>query len=303
MHAHTHTNRRGGMRAGFTLMEMLLALLVLFVLMGLLISGARLATGAARRAADRAAAAGLRQAVVHFRQQMGFIPPLVMDLGPPPNFAGGPLVGTAPDRRPQVYLLSDPNHLAFLRTPFPPQVWDPRFSIYSLAYYVVGVLEEDGVPGPGFRAVRRDGSFERQGRTFDPLFDTSRGASVAELSPAGAGRIVLRDRNGVAFRYYRWEHGNAATGEVNSLADLNVPLMVGDPAEQIHLRTATFAVVAAGPNGLFGNEHQLPPDHPQYMDLEQMMSRLGIRDQGSLAANIARVWREASSDNIIEVGQ
>jgi hypothetical protein len=82
------------------------------------------------------------------------------------------------------------------------------------------------VPGPGFRAVKRDGSFEKGGRTFSPFFDVSKNAKAVFDTQPGTFRIVLQDSHGVAFRYYRWRHNDPVT----DVASLNIPWMVSaDP--------------------------------------------------------------------------
>src|SRR5204863_1758069 len=153
---------------------------------------------------------------------------------------------------------------------------DLRFSVYSLPYYMLGVLDMkrdtadpnsmpvDGFAGPGFRTVKGDGTFNTGGRVFQPFFDVSRGSASVYAVDGTLGKVELRDRNGVAFRYYRWERGRAQAsqqgpaGTVVDLADLNVPMFLGDPAQNEQLKKARWAIVGAGPNGLFGNEEQLP---------------------------------------------
>jgi hypothetical protein len=116
----------------------------------------------------------------------------------------------------------------------------------------------------------------------------------------GPERVQLQDVHGVAYRFYHWEHGQAAGGQIGqvlSAADLNVPAIVGDPTEDASLRDAQDAIVAAGPNGVFGDEMGLPLWHPQYMDAATMASRLNISD----SSNPAKLIEAAMSDNIVEV--
>lgn len=306
------TGRRGTAR-GFTIMEMMLVLLVIFVLMGLLLGGIRHMSKFARVTADRASVASLKQAVTKFEQEMGFPPPFVWDM--PVAAAGvvqGPLPATAP-YKPVVFDAGQPQQVSFLRTQPPAAAPDLRFSVYSLSYYVVGVLDQprdgtangpaiDGLAGPGFRTVRPDGSFNVAGRVFQPFFDVSRNANAVYATDAAQGRIELRDRNGIAFRYYRWEAGDPSSnppGAILTPANLNVPMFLGDPSTNEQLKKARWAIVGAGPNGLFGNEEQLPSGHPQYLTSIEVRARLGL--PGS--ASFQQVWEKASADNVMEIGQ
>jgi type II secretory pathway pseudopilin PulG len=326
------TGSRSRARA-FSLVEMLLVILVVFMLMGLLLGGFRFARNYAKRQADRTSVKSLQQAVSYFSQQMGFVPPLIKDFGDPPAFGGSPIKLVNNENRPNTYTASVPTDLDFLRTTPNPAQPDLRFSIYSFSYYLLGACDEDrltgavppaqqmsidGVRGPGMFAVKRDGTFERSGKRFEPFFDTSRNAKavVTDTITGGPGRIELRDSNNVAFRYYRWEHGAPGTGQVVDAADLNVPVMLGlgrvpapnpmdvrqwikDIARAMpEVKSAKFAIVAAGPNGLFGNEDQLPPNHPQALSLSQMAAKLGISD-----SDPDRVAQLAAEDNVVEVGK
>jgi prepilin-type N-terminal cleavage/methylation domain-containing protein len=178
----------------------------------------------------------------------------------------------------------------------------------------------DGVGGPGFARPNQDGSFQisadarsasttsaRVGTTYEPLLDL--GSSVLKLftDPAALERSEIRDRRDVAIRYYRWINGvetPAGSGRfvVESLDDLRVPRLVGRFPGQIpgplneerditrnpRLREATFAIVAAGPDGLFGDE----------TDLNVMRGRLGL----PAGTDELQVRIQAERDNIVEVG-
>jgi len=264
--------------------------------------------------AERAAVGSLRQACSLFEQQMAFFPPLVKDYGDyPPAQNGLPYVMPAGSNknRYRVYNPAAPQDMEYLRGYYvAPSNYVDRFSIYTIPYYVLGVCEVpltnggttpiDGVPGAGTRTPRRDGSFEQAGRTLAPLFDTGKNAKGIVTLQEGPERVQLQDVHGVAYRFYHWEHGQAAgaqIGQVLSAADLNVPAIVGDPTEDASLRDAQDAIVAAGPNGVFGDEMTLPTWHPQYMDAATMASRLNISD----SSNPAKLIDAAMSDNIVEV--
>lgn len=309
--AHTHA-ARGPQRSrpGFTLMELLAGIAVIFLLMGLLIGGIRYMSSSARAGADAATVAGLKDAVSQFKQQFGFLPPLVKDGAP--HTTAGPLHSSG--NAPLAYSLSDPNDRNFLRNE-PPGTVDLRFSIRSLPIYTMGVLDSarrsnpgipiDGVAGPRFKAVKRDGGFETTGRDFSPFFDISRNSKAVYETEPGSGKFEFRDPRGVAYRYYRWLHddGSLPSSAAQVAGYLNVPELVGDPTEagNVALRSAEYAIVSAGPNGLFGDEHKLPAGHPQSLSLDDMAGKLGIR--GSAAALEAKIIDAAKADNVVEVGQ
>lgn len=312
--AHT---RRG---AGFTLMELLASLGVIFLLLGILIAGIYHVRGAAASAVDATTVNSLKMAVDQFKQELGMLPPLVKDW-----HSQGPLdtAGTRP--HPRVYLPSDPDDLAFLRRLPPGDEVDERFSVYSLPYYVLGVLgaDADGVEGPGFAEVNRDGTFKVRklsnppsgqspwvpsGRRFEPFFDVGPSAVVA--IDAAAGKLELRDRGGVPIRFYRWlPDAGDPPADINNYNDpndasqasglrkfLNTPWMVGDPEASEAVRSATYAIVAAGPDGLFGNEFELRTDDPHWISEQDMRTRLGIGPDES-------IFEAASADNIVVVGR
>jgi type II secretory pathway pseudopilin PulG len=311
----TAAGRRGaaGARAGFTLVELMFVILIVFMLMGLLLVGFRHARQFARRTAEHAAVASLKQATNQFEQQTAFFPPLVKDYGEPPAANGLPY-WTPPGASRNVYRVYNPSvaqDLEYLRGVRAGQAGYPdRFSIYTIPYYLLGVGELpvsasdttpiDGVEGPGTRTPHRDGSFERAGRTIAPLFDVSKNAKAVVTLDAAAGRVQLQDVHGVAYRYYHWEHGKPTgpqIGKVEGVADLNVPVMVGDASADASLRDAKDAIVAAGPNGVFGDEVDLPPWHPQHLDAQALASRLNISD----SSDLARLAAAAKADNIVEV--
>jgi len=294
-----HGKRHTANGRGFTLMEMMVVLLVIFMLMGLLLGGIHLATGSTRKVADRATAQSLKQAATQFQQQFSFPMPLIKDTQP--------LTASA-SRQPNVYNPGVAADLTFLRTSPAPAVADLLFSICSIPYYLLGVADfprdpgnangqvVDGFKGVGFKAVRRDGSFETAGATYSPFFDVSRNAKAVFTLDFTNGVVVLRDRSEVAFRYYRWEHNDT----VATLADLNVPLILGDPQADDRLKSATAAILGAGPNGVFGNEDQLPLTHPQYLTISQMQTKVGVSGDISQLAIQDKVRQAALADNIVE---
>lgn len=317
----------------FTLIEVLFSILIIGILLALLIGGVTLTTRLARSTADRQALSTIRVAIAQFEKETGFLPPLVRDRAVAPVVPGWVEVGAGGTRRVAVYSLQVPAQALALRgSTAPPDASDPlqdyRFSESSLAYYLVGALEQplqgasgipiDGVPGPGFYKPRLDGTFEipadvrntapggsaRIGTIIRPLVEVGRTSPKIATSNADVNAVQLVDNNNVAFRYYRWLPGReqpAGSGNfvVENLADLRIPIMVArDPAafpqlkdrperditKNAQLRDATFAIVSAGANKVFGDE-----------DVTVLQAALGSGTEAELR-------REAESDNAVEVG-
>ncbi|MEO0386084.1 MAG: hypothetical protein AAF281_00945 [Pseudomonadota bacterium] len=205
------------------------------------------------------------------------------------------------------------------------QSTNQRYSKLSLTTYLLGVHggAVDGEPGPGFREVLRTGVFNAAGRrVYEPMFDASLdGASIdpayfddAEFAENGATLPMpeeptefdsaLVDANGKALRYYRWEHEETIRGT----DDLNIPAALLDPivvsdfdglsdagrasadltGDDAGLRAATWAIVGAGPNGLFGTEA-----------IGTIRAELGLSD----GVDEAEARRQAWQDNVIEAGR
>lgn len=315
-------------RRGFTLVEILVSMGIIAILAGILVVAFRAAVGTARSTADQATVQSLKSAVSQFKQTFGFLPPLVRDnegtvTGVP--LTGGPVRPTpispgtrsnpivlepgaglsAADRREVQRFLAHRDSSGALLAPLP----DRRYSEYSLAYYLIGPMSKDvdGVDGPGFRAPRRDGSFEQAGRTVDPLFDVSKNARVLFAEDVAAGRHELRDQSGVAFRYYRWVRGRITTaGElddrVRDVADLNLPYLLldlkasptgeldpSDPDLQKYAppesKDASAAIVGAGKDGLFGDE-----------TLQEIASKLAL----NIGLGEPKLRAAAMKDNAVE---
>ncbi len=285
---HLTDDLRFDRRAAFTMVELMVSILIIFMLMGLLLVGLRQMVAAGRHAVDRTTISSLDVGVKSFKDEFGFAPPLVKDID-------GPLNGGTPNI-PLVYLMSDQSDRDDLRDAEPFPNADKRYSIYSLPYYLLGILGEDvdGIEGPGFVEPLRNGSFKiasgpasnRTGRRFEPFFNAGSYDGAVQLIAPEEGRIELRDRSGSPFRYYRWIRGDAS-GAINTLSDLNIPWLVGDPAENESLRSAEYAVVGAGPNGVFGDE-----------DTAFLEAKLNMR--GQPADQIARA---AAVDNVVGVGR
>jgi prepilin-type N-terminal cleavage/methylation domain-containing protein len=357
MRACSGTTRRskagaGACARGFTIIELLVAIIVIAILMGLLIVVVREALRGSRRAGEQQTATGLQTGVGLFQNTFdNRLPPLVYDGAPIelvaslPRIPGSPGNGEGPVARAggnvtvaaleAIYVDGGAQFLTGHEAPgggtypwlFDPDM-DPRYSKFSLPIYLGGVLGEDadGVPGPGMRLSytnRRGfalgGASQVREAMFQPSNDSAvatsyvsldefkeHGADTGGALPTGAGdpspdRTAYVNGAGVAFRYYRWEHSSDAdVGQgVAPLAYLNIPQVLLDPetwddpaeptgdAVSTDLRSANYAVVGAGPNGLFGTE-----------PLAEIRARLGIG--AGVADEVVR--RRAWQDNVVRVG-
>lgn len=294
-----HNNFSGAMAGprarAFTLMELLIGILIIAVLAGLLIVSARSAIRTTKGAADTQTLSAIRLAVEKFRQDFGFVPPLVKDQGDPRLGISDPITKAF---RPVVYQPSVTEDALFLRTR--PTGTDPdmRYSQYSLAYYLVGALDarSDGVDGQGFRTPVADGTFRLADRTVNQaMIDLGKSSLslYADVEAKTNGRYEVRDRRNAAIRYYRWLSGREVpagsnTFVVEKVDDLNVPSILGDAAESAKLRDASFAILAAGADGVFGDE-----------PLAEILSKLALPN----STPEATARQRARSDNVVEVGK
>lgn len=328
-------DNRPAARRGFTLVEVLVAIIVIGVLTGLLITGLNAAGVFARTSADQQTLNSIGTATTQFETTFGFLPPLVYDgaeMGPGSATSRGAFSNTGPvytangRRLVNVYKLGDANGRAFLMggslsagAPYR----DARYSKFSIPIYLMGSMpaDVDGVEGPGMVTPARDGSWTGVGdaltsanRQFEPFME---GASTsARLSPnyfdpleqaeLGGGNVSDRsnrdamvDRNGKAFRYYRWLHEDS----VQRPSDLNIPAALinpqtlqaslGNPALDVtdgsaELRGATWALLGAGGNGVFGTE-----------DIATLRERLKV--PSDMPEGLVR--QEAMKDNLVRVGR
>ncbi len=183
-------------------------------------------------------------------------------------------------------------------------------------------LPIDGVRGLGFYKAKSDGSFEvpatllasgtPSGRTggtkIDSLLDASKSYLQVVADPANPEQVQLLDSKRIPIRFYRWVNGGRYSQggrdvyEVRTLDDLRLPRLVGrngavfpltpverDIERNPELRDAKWAIVAAGPDGAFGDEP---------------LSLLGQRLSRAVAAADERKVRiDAEKDNVVEVGR
>lgn len=286
-------------RAGFSLIELLVVIGIIALLASLLLTSLNRATKTARRAASQRSAAALAQSVKQFENEFGFLPLLVHDgkvvsagdpayrpLLPDGSVAEDGPIFEQPSGLKTLVVWSEGQDFNFFRRRTGlgsdrinlaaggewdnDAGWDDRrYSIYSLSYYLTGVLDKDidGVRGPGFARPNVDGSFLGVGYPvgssrdrYDPLIDVDRrgvrissdyvdvngypehrldGSTPPTYSDAYSdyetyqkpALTALVDSFGNAFRYYRWEHGRFVNGQlvVENTLDLNIPPVLIDP--------------------------------------------------------------------------
>ncbi len=225
--SHPHEQHRAAprRRRAFTLIELLISITLIVILVGFLATALGRTTRSARRTASQRSAQSLAEAVIQFREQFGFLPPLVHDGelvsngmnqfqidSPDAGYIDGPVrevVGANYDYATIVAWNrgSGPDAFNFLRrrsgnasdaVELPSggawdldSAWDDRrYSRYALAYYLAGALPRnvDGVQGEGFVRPQPDGSF------------------VGIGYPVGSTRdryqsLVDTDRSGISLRY------------------------------------------------------------------------------------------------------
>ena len=279
-------------RPAFTLIELLVVITLIIVLLALVLSGLNRATKSGRRTASQQSASALAKAVDQFKQEFGFLPPLVHDGEPLSNgddkYRPDPLPSFDPSIMPNEHdgpfiqvngsfytynllvVWNEGLDFNFFRRrtgtgsdaiDLPggsgwsdDGAWDDRrYSKYTLAYYLAGVLgkETDGVRGPGMARPIIDGSFLGIGypggirEKYDPFMDVSRrgatirpdyvdpkevaehGGSVDPTDPPDYQSMISMfedyqrgslfafvDGFGNAYRYYRWEPGRYENGRL-----------------------------------------------------------------------------------------
>ena len=316
--------RRQVAHNGFTLIELLVSIAIVAILLSFLVVGLRQAGLFAQRTADVQTVAGLKTSVEQFKNDFGFLPPMVIDdLGRPtePNFSGaqGPVHDFGPSNgglQPVTYLGTRDSNRRRIEAEYlrgakggsnSSFANDYRYSDYSLAFYLAGALgaDVDGVDGPGYRAPQRDGFFKRTGNSHEATFIPNPPGTDIFVENAQEYRLSLVDRNGVPFRYYRWEH--EPKSEVSGAYEakhLNVPKIFGLPqndadfdvspaSDDPELRDAKYAIVAAGPNGVFGDFGTEDPNVVlDAVDLPDDAATYGIRAQ-----------QKGREDNVVEVGK
>lgn len=286
-----------GRGRGFTLIELLVVLGIIALLSSILLIAVRSAVNTSRVAGERQVCTALKMACSQFKQQFGFLPPVInedhMAAVPSAQFntAGVGIEQNQPVLR---------NILADSRTATPmPDNW---YSVNSLAIYLVGAADAkvDGVEGPGFtepkdNGDKEEGHFLRKGRTYEPLFDVAKDPKRLRID-MGSYLILDRwqapgsDKPGNRIRYYRWEptyferQGPNAAPDPSLVGQVKFTIVAGSRVYQYNvpgvvlnslrgtattktvedfpeLRGGGFAIVSAGPDGKFSDDptRETPP--------------------------------------------
>ncbi len=317
-------------RCGFTMVEILFSVLIIFMLMSITIVGMIKVGRSARSARDQANVTSIKMAVDQFESDFGFLPPFIDDNQPVwiPPASGGPTLRLFV---PKAWSVDDPAPSIrnfFLGDAPPPgnsNNGDLRFSTHTLAFYLAGALDVgnrnsgdqgdpvDGVIGPSFLTPQRDGNFgkyassgtNRRGQTVEASINSSKSLSLWR-DVSEPFHIELRDSNNVAYRYYRWRDDGTAALRNRGLIALNTPWLFGDPAfdgntnnppakDNAQLRSARYAIVAAGSNGVFGDTVDASGSSPGTESVADIVSLIGKSNEESV--------REARQDNIVEYGK
>lgn len=177
-------------RPGFTLIELLVSIAIIALLITLVTVGAAHASKLAKGTSERQTVVQLNQAVQAFKQEFGFLPPLVthsdtikpvgrdVNNGLVINSYGGNVADNTKSYNGNAGFLegfsskADPgtagstimssDWAAASGTGSGSTAPDRRFSEYSLAYFLVGALgrDLDGVDGPGMFKPKADGTFD-----------------------------------------------------------------------------------------------------------------------------------------------
>lgn len=339
-----------GRRAGFTIIELLVTILVIAILIGVLIVAISAALRQSRRAGEQQTVSGIQVGIGVFQSTFdNRLPPLVYDGEPialvshasTPRIPGGPTSGPVERQG-----ASDPVVATYERiyqdggtavltgrvppggggpgTPLFNALRDPRYSKFALPIFLTGALGEDvdGRSGSGLRLTytnRAGWQIGGRSEVREPFYRPSNESAIVSsyvsvdeyqehgqagsgVLPAGAAdpspdRTAYVNGAGVAVRYYRWEPSDPADLPAQSptLAYLNIPQILIDPrtwtapseSVPIELRSARYAVVSAGPNGLFGTE-----------PIEMLRQRLGVGP--GVAEDQVRYL--AWEDNVVRVG-
>ncbi len=213
---------------GFTLVEVVIMITLIVVLSALLLFAIGPAVKSARTASDQAFARSMGVGVEQFRQQFGFLPPLVDDFaaqssppGPIENpTSPTPFIRLKTGDTPRLPNDNDAAKQAkFLRY----EVMQPegdnqttlRMSYFSLPFYLLGTAGEndtdvmmnakvDGVQGPGFTQPLADGTFTRSGTRHEPMVSLA-GLTERLQVLQGTTDRTFGDRQRRGVRYYRWQ--------------------------------------------------------------------------------------------------
>lgn len=241
-------------RRGYTLIEVLVTVVIVSLMTALVFIAIGASVRTARQASQAAVLRSIKISVDQFKQQFGFLPPLVDD--------ADQFVDLGSNRR-RLRILGETTvdslgPKRFLRYEVMPNA--QRYSVRSLPYYLTGVLdkETDGVDGPGYYQPQIDGSFASTAPKTEPLYDVQSEGFTADP--------IFRDRWNAPIRFYRWEpvrfgRGSGREGQVD-LTQTFVPRAVGYWANNVNLRSAGYAIVSLGADGRTDERPPLAVDDP-----------------------------------------
>lgn len=236
-------------RRAFTLIEILVAIAIIAVVLGIVFAGFRGAISFTRESADRQAVAAMATAAANFEAAFGFLPPLVHDgederkilpallAGLDPN---NPLMddGVGPIVRPDGNLLrvavfsesfdADRRYLDATRADIDEGKANERYSNFTIAYFLVGALPEsfDGREGPGYAQPQRDGSFGSPGERRYQFAPGSGPALTEGFLQTEGSQLQIQQRFFDPIEYR--EHGENVPANADSVDDINERIAVVD---------------------------------------------------------------------------
>lgn len=300
----------GRARAGFTLIELAIVIVVIALLATMGVVAAGRAIRSSRNAAERQLLVAIRQGVDAFRMQFGFLPPLVIDgdnvpPGAQPTTTNGPLTTGSP-KQPVV------RNEAFLSRSTPTGANEPRSSVYTVPYYLMGMLDMpdggtppkpiDGFEGSSFSTPLSNGTFSQRGAPISPLLDSAalRNRVWRSANPNYQWQIVVMDRWQTPIRFYRWQprfDTGANSSTRGMLQQHFVPREVGDPNTKAELRSAEYAIVSLGADRKTDEDYS-DPNNPR--------PKLPLPTNGVAAAphtDPTPIDESVTKDDIVEVGR
>lgn len=261
---------------GFTIIELSVVVIIIALLSGILLVAVRTSLLSARVAGEKQVCTALKAGVSQFKQQFGFLPPLVLDSA------------TLQNDQPNIDPLGDVLNLRYQADQNTPN-FDRFYSVNTLGLYLIGAADAkvDGVDGPGFTQPNEAsgdtpaGLFSKKGKTYEPLFDINRDRrrlAVDLTTNAASPQYTIIDRWGKALRYYRWQASFYKANDQAVPAGLrgtirkdasgtplyNVPSVVANTliagsrdkkaGDFPELRDGGFAIVSSGPDGKFSDD-------------------------------------------------
>ncbi|CAN5718730.1 hypothetical protein BH11PLA1_BH11PLA1_11500 [soil metagenome] len=234
-------------RRAFTLLEVVIVTVLMGLLMALVAVAVSSSIRTARKGADQLFLRSMAIGVEQFRADFGFLPPLVDD--------ANPIITVAQVQRPRLQsqdAQGNPLTLAQLNDLYGTDATTvPRYSVYSLPFYLLGSLSKDidGVDGAGFTTPQENGGFSRTGKAYAPLFDLGNNSERYRKGVApNEERGFLLDRALQPIRFYTWtpRYYDATDPRAGTVSNYRTPFFIGDPREDVKLRAGGFAIVSTG---------------------------------------------------------